>query len=183
MGLDGVELVMEFEDEFDIKISDAEAQKMQTVGDTFDFIVKELKVRIVATTRAVCPSAHLFYEVRAGLQTALGVPPRRSASFRRGSERLIPEGSARFAWREFARVHRLPKPAFSLFPGRRFPPPSTTVGDLVRQAKPIAMLRDDGTLDTDKVWNKLREIVSEQLGVKLDKIQPHIHYINDLHCD
>ena len=60
MGLDGVELVMEFEDEFDIKISDAEAQKMQTVGDTFDFIVKELKVRIVATTRAVCPVPHLF---------------------------------------------------------------------------------------------------------------------------
>ncbi len=36
--LDTVELVMEFEDEFEISIPDEEAEKSQTVGNAIDFI-------------------------------------------------------------------------------------------------------------------------------------------------
>jgi len=36
--LDTVELVMEFEDEFDVKIPDEQAEKIQTVGQTIDLI-------------------------------------------------------------------------------------------------------------------------------------------------
>ena len=38
--LDTVELVMEFEDEFDLSIPDEEAEKIQTVGAAVDYIVK-----------------------------------------------------------------------------------------------------------------------------------------------
>ena len=37
--LDTVELVMEFEDEFDMSIPDEEAEKIQTVGASIDYIV------------------------------------------------------------------------------------------------------------------------------------------------
>jgi acyl carrier protein len=37
--LDTVELVMEFEDEFDMSIPDEEAEKIQTVGDAINFIM------------------------------------------------------------------------------------------------------------------------------------------------
>jgi len=37
--LDTVELVMEFEDEFDMSIPDEEAEKIQTVGDAVDYIM------------------------------------------------------------------------------------------------------------------------------------------------
>ncbi len=37
--LDTVELVMEFEDEFDLSIPDEEAEKIQTVGAAIDYIV------------------------------------------------------------------------------------------------------------------------------------------------
>lgn len=37
--LDTVELIMEFEKEFDIKIPDEEAEKISTVQDAIDFIV------------------------------------------------------------------------------------------------------------------------------------------------
>ena len=36
--LDTVELVMEFEDEFDLSIPDEEAEKIQTVGQAIDYI-------------------------------------------------------------------------------------------------------------------------------------------------
>jgi len=36
--LDTVELVMEFEDEFDISIPDEDAEKIQTVGQAIDYV-------------------------------------------------------------------------------------------------------------------------------------------------
>lgn len=41
--LDTVELVMEFEDEFDMSIPDEEAEKIQTVGAAIDYIVETVK--------------------------------------------------------------------------------------------------------------------------------------------
>jgi acyl carrier protein len=41
--LDTVELVMEFEDEFDMSIPDEEAEKIQTVGAAIDYIVEVIK--------------------------------------------------------------------------------------------------------------------------------------------
>ena len=37
--LDTVELVMEFEDEFDVSIPDEDAEKIQTVGAAVDYVV------------------------------------------------------------------------------------------------------------------------------------------------
>ncbi len=43
--LDTVELVMEFEDEFDISIPDEEAEKIHTIGDTIDYIINITKYK------------------------------------------------------------------------------------------------------------------------------------------
>ena len=41
--LDTVELVMELEDEFDLTIPDEEAEKLKTVGEAIDYIIKHLE--------------------------------------------------------------------------------------------------------------------------------------------
>ena len=41
--LDTVELVMEFEDEFDLNIPDEDAEKIQTVGDAITYIKEHVK--------------------------------------------------------------------------------------------------------------------------------------------
>ncbi|HET6428351.1 MAG TPA: acyl carrier protein [Phycisphaerae bacterium] len=41
--LDTVELVMEFEDEFEMSIPDEEAEKIQTVGQAIDYINEHAK--------------------------------------------------------------------------------------------------------------------------------------------
>ena len=43
--LDTVELVMEFEDEFDTNIPDEEAEKIQTVGAAIDYIINVAKTK------------------------------------------------------------------------------------------------------------------------------------------
>jgi len=43
--LDTVELVMEFEDEFDMSIPDEEAEKIQTVGAAIDYIISVTRSR------------------------------------------------------------------------------------------------------------------------------------------
>ncbi len=40
--LDTVELVMEFEDEFELSIPDEEAEKIQTVGQAIDYIEQHM---------------------------------------------------------------------------------------------------------------------------------------------
>ena len=41
--LDTVELVMAFEDEFDMSIPDEEAEKIQTIGQAIDYIIEHAK--------------------------------------------------------------------------------------------------------------------------------------------
>lgn len=48
--LDTVELVMEFEEEFEISIPDDAAEKIQTVGQAIDYIDRELKNKAQAAS-------------------------------------------------------------------------------------------------------------------------------------
>ena len=71
MGLETVELVMEIEDEFSIKISDSDAEKMRTVGDLVYLVLR--LVNEPARPVESCPTASRFYRIRRGL-IAAGVP-------------------------------------------------------------------------------------------------------------
>ena len=70
MGLDGIELVMEVEDEFGITIPDSDMEQMRTVGD----LVAICFDRIKATTTERCPSLPCFYSLRRLMREVLKDP-------------------------------------------------------------------------------------------------------------
>ena len=72
MGLDGVELVMEIEDEFGISIPDEEAEKLETPRMVADWVCSKLAM----TDEATCQSQRAFHLLRRSLVELLGLPRR-----------------------------------------------------------------------------------------------------------
>ncbi len=70
MGLDGVELIINIEDEFEISISDDEVYKSATVGNMVDLILSHLR----RSKNELCPSQRGFYIVRRTLMDKYNVP-------------------------------------------------------------------------------------------------------------
>ncbi len=70
MGLDTVELVLAFEDEFGIAIRDEDAEKMTTPGDVANYVVSHVPL----DSNGPCPSQIRFHRLRSILVNVLGIP-------------------------------------------------------------------------------------------------------------
>jgi hypothetical protein len=191
MGLDGVELVMELENEFGITIPDSEASRITTVGQTVSYIV-----RLLWDQRPrepwVCPSSRLFYQLRDSLGAIYGIA--RSAvrpSVRIGD--LVTSRMGRGEWNDVAATSGLRREGSRwLHPfAPRFPPPEMTVRDLIhtRAAPPKLggptwlFFKQDGSVNEPIVYEYVVRLVCEQLGVSRSRVGRDTHYVNDLHMD
>ena len=72
MGLDTVELVLEVEEAFSIKLPDEEASNINTVGELYDCVLSKTQLN---RKGAVCLSAKTFYSLRKAAES-LGAPKR-----------------------------------------------------------------------------------------------------------
>lgn len=70
MGLDTVELVLAFEDEFGITIKNEDAEKLITPGAVADYVMS----RVRTTTSDPCPSQAGFYRIRSMLIAEFSMP-------------------------------------------------------------------------------------------------------------
>jgi acyl carrier protein len=100
MGLDGVELILAFEDEFQIEISDAQAEKMVTVGDSVDIIYDILRPKKSAVN---CFSQKSFYLIRRNLMEIFNVP-RSEVKLNSNLEAIIPLDSRAVKWEKFIKL-------------------------------------------------------------------------------
>lgn len=101
MGLDSVELVMEFEDEFGVEFTDAEAGSMNTVGKVADHIQTELEKQSLQPE--YCPTSRSFYKVRQQLSSVLSIA-RRTIKPKDALEKLIPLEKRRDIWAKLKSV-------------------------------------------------------------------------------
>ncbi len=103
MGLDTVEIVMDVEDTFDIRIDDDVAQSIETVGELYDYIVEH-----TATARTgKCLTAAAFYEVRAGL-TSCDISDRFGPSTKLAE--IFPKANRRSFWSKLSKSTDLTLP-------------------------------------------------------------------------
>ncbi|HUY88225.1 MAG TPA: hypothetical protein VMV10_05800 [Pirellulales bacterium] len=104
MGLDLVELVIEVERTFDIKISDKDAGEITTVGELFEYVVAK-----TAGRQPACLSSFSFYRLRGALVAVAGIS-RKALRPRSELAPLFPDGRRRRDWRRLAKVTRLRLP-------------------------------------------------------------------------
>jgi hypothetical protein len=95
MGLDGVEMVMAFEEGFGVAISDAEAEACVTPRAAVDLIFGKLR----ASDERVCVSQRAFYLLRKGLIRTLGAA-RRSVTLDTDVRSLVEAGAERRFWND-----------------------------------------------------------------------------------
>lgn len=95
MGLDTVELVMAFEETFEITIPDDAAEQIVTVRDAIDYIYS----RVQHSDSQVCRTQRAFYRLRRTLQNELGVE-RTSVKPATAWETLIPLARRRALWKQ-----------------------------------------------------------------------------------
>jgi hypothetical protein len=106
MGLDLIELELEAEREFDIRITNEAAQKLGTPRQLADYIQAELLKRRVAQgigRRVGCASQAAFYRLRAALVRVAGVPRNAVRPDTRLAD-LLPAERVRAHWAALAQV-------------------------------------------------------------------------------
>ncbi|MDY7108261.1 MAG: hypothetical protein SYC29_06450 [Planctomycetota bacterium] len=101
VGLDGVELVMEWEEAFGIEIPDDAASRVRTVGEVVDLIHAQLRTR--KARDEYCRTSRAFYDLRRSLCPLMGLPRRAIAPKTRLSE-IIPKKRRKEVWRDLARA-------------------------------------------------------------------------------
>lgn len=103
MGLDAVELVMEVEDRFNVKLADSELGRVRTVADLAALVLSRLP-----RPSGICPTARTFFELRRQMVTGAGVERRHVRPSTR-LEILFPSGLRR-SWRRLRKANpRLPR--------------------------------------------------------------------------
>ncbi len=225
MGLDGVELVMELEEEFGITITDDEATGLDRVGKVVDCIYAKIRHR----GRDGCISARTFYHFRRALMHLAGAA-RRDVRPEGDLDSLVPVQMRRDAWGGLRasglKLPALRRPkglvaalvllvlAFSGFAAltvgvafggqiaacaallccaaaayladrlsspwaTHIPDTCTTVGDAVL----CSSRAPSAHLSRGEASYKVRQIVSEQLGVPFSSVTEEADFVRDLHLD
>jgi acyl carrier protein len=240
MGLDGVELILEVEDQFGVEIPE-DAPPLKTVGEMHAFIIRQLeeKGRLAHADRRKCLSSATFHLFRRALVDEYGLNPkgiRPSSSL----EALVPADDRRRHWESVGKrvgftLPWLVRPswmvwgiaaisvsiaaagiampaltkettdvswafifgavvfaiaaAFATSPfATRFGSARAKVRGMTMAMLPAAMHvvgeapspEATPNVTAEDVWDVLRQIVAEQLDVKLEKVTKDARFVEDL---
>ncbi len=189
MGLDSVELVLDFEATFQIEIPDREAEKMLTPAHVIDFICRELAIAPSAQNPAprILSADNYWAKVEKALRQLLP-----GADVMKGSdlEALFPERTERKPrWhdlRDLLQAQHWPSLGW-LGMGAGFPKEIKTLGDLavwLRQHAALPFTAEERQcLSRGDVAEVIKAIVICQIGVSEAIYAEHKRFIEDLGVD
>ncbi len=174
-GLDTVELVMGIEEEFGLEIPNEVAEKLTTVGETYEY----LRTQLEKTDIEECFSQKIFYKLRRAMVNNFNLQ-RRMITPETDVSDLVPLKELEEGW-SFLRLyidHELPNfktPAF----GRYYSVP--TMRELVFAM--MSVNRDNQAFKKSseaEVWNRLVAVIIAQLNVHRDEVTYNASFTKDL---
>ena len=186
MGLDSVELVLDFEATFQLEIPDREAEKMMTPADVINFICRELAISSSAQDQAprILSAENYGTKVEKALKQLL--PKVDVTQFSR-LEALFSERSERkrrwIELRDALQSEDWPRLSW-LGMGAGFPAEVETVGHLTEWLRQRAALpfstAERSCLSRQDVAEAVKAIVIRQIGVSEAIYAEHKRFIEDL---
>jgi len=179
MGLDGIELIMAMEEEFDILLPDDELNKVRTVDDLY----KLIKARRQGITTEICLSHHMFNKVRRALMNNYQL----KRSQIKGGIRLldlVPEKDLKDGWPYLHLFEdlKIPELKFKLLFSNWSK--DTTIADLVRML--IVTNSEDFRVmqeSDDDIWIRYVKVIQKQLNVPVIEIRLNARFAEDLGVD
>jgi len=161
MGLDSVELVMEFEDTFEVSIPDEDATQLLTPQSVIDYVY----ARVGVVRDEVCLEQRAFHRLRRASAIAFGIPQRSIRPSTRWEE-ILPKRRRRRAWKELHQATDIPYwPRLTLT--GKFPEEVATVhGTATHLAmkRPAALLRPEEGCTRRDIERGVRRSVEEFTG-------------------
>lgn len=151
MGLDGVELIMAYEEAFGVQFTNADAIRMRTPRDVIELVAS----RVPLTTESACLEQRAFYRVRAAL-LELSPVKRREVRPSTPLAHVFPLMSADQIGRRLS--ERLAPVEVDRF---------TTVGDLASWVATHALhvvKRNDGPWSRREIEDTVKQVTLAQLG-------------------
>ncbi|MDX2105013.1 MAG: acyl carrier protein [Candidatus Melainabacteria bacterium] len=179
MGLDGVELVLALEEEFDIEITDDEAPSIFTVGQLYELIKKKVE----GAHPGICLSHHMFNKIRRALIDNYRLKRCQIKPSVKLLD-LVPEKDLKEGWPYLPAFSGLKIPEYKLklfFTGRSR---DTTIGDLVRLL--VAVNGDDYKVlykSDDDIWIRTVKVFGRQLNIPPEEIRLNSRIADDLGVD
>jgi acyl carrier protein len=189
MGLDSVELVLDFEATFQIEIPDREAEKMLTPADVIDFICRELAISPSAQDPVprILSADNYWAKVEVALRALLpGADVMQSSDL----EALFPEWAERkrcwYDLRDLLQAQYWPSLGW-LGMGAGFPRELQTAGNLAEWLRQHAALpfsaEERQCLSREDVAEIIKAIVIRQTGVSDSTYAEHKRFVEDLGVD
>jgi hypothetical protein len=114
MGLDAIEIIMGWEQAFDIKLTDAEVKRISTPRMAIDLITTKLTVQ--ENIISISPLARIYYRVRWAFQTVLSLP-RHQIKLDSKLRHLLPSQQRSERWQRICSYLEVPNlPKISIIP-------------------------------------------------------------------
>ncbi len=182
MGLDSVELVMAFEEEFGIEIPDEEAERMTIVSDVVSFYKKKLS----GTAPEYCLTQRIFYKLRRALIENYGLQRHMIARNTVLSD-LISLQEIEEGWPYLQMFIDLETPNFKRsweFFGKEFQIEVLTIEEIVYRLITINKGKLDPYVPSEKeIFQRVVDVTVRQLNVNRDEVQMHTSFTKDLGVD
>jgi acyl carrier protein len=178
-GLDTVELVMGIEEEFGIDIPDEDAERLVTVGQTYEW----LRRRLASTPATDCLTQKVFYKLRRALLEGYKLR-RRAISPQMRLDYLLSLEELEDGWPylEVAMNMKLPdfKTSFELL-GFKVSEQALTIREVVSGLIRLNPSQYSEERNTDEeVWRRLVDVIVAQLNVNRDEVTYDASYTRDL---